>query len=135
MVKLFTLLFICSVLIGCDRFPGPVLRNEFPGDIKVTVTYDDGTRYSDTWASCLTVSIGSSAPGKFGMKETGVEINQITVEFNKKIVIDLDKESIQELVEKAQSKKAGKYWILNQSGVSFSANGNCSPIPLRNETS
>lgn len=132
--RIIAILLIYSSLIGCDHFPGPILRSEFPGDIKVFVDYEDGTRYTDTWGPCLTVSIGSSAPGRFGMEATGVEIKQIRVEFNGKTQIDLNKDSIRELIEKAQKEKAGAYWVLNQSGISFSKSRDCALRPSEEKT-
>jgi len=123
----FFILLTCTLVSGCDHFPGPVLRNEFPGEIKVSIIYDDGRQYSEKWPPCKTVFAGSTTIGRFGIDPAGIDITKIIVEFSGKTEINLNKEAIQELTEKEKRKRAGKYWVLNQSGINFSTSGKCSP--------
>ncbi len=123
--KITSILLSCSVLFGCDSFPGPTLRNEFPAEIKISVMYNDGTIYSENWPSCKTVSVGASKVGRFGVESKEADISRITIEYEKKIEIDLDKEAIEKLLEKAGKEKGYPIWVLNSSGIHFSTDREC----------
>lgn len=126
MKSILSTLFACFVLFGCDSYPGPSLRNEFPGEIKVSVNYDDGSHYSENWPSCRTVAIGASEIGRFGLKARDVGVKSITVEYAGKIKLDLDKQALVQLLQRASEEKGDPIWILDPDGVHFSRQSECS---------
>ncbi|MDO6709000.1 hypothetical protein [Photobacterium sp. 1_MG-2023] len=124
--KMMSLLLICALLFGCDSFPGPSLRNEFPTEIKVSIIYGDRTKYSETWPSCRTVSVGASEIGRFGVRSKDVGIDRIVVEVENKVEINLDKEAIDKLLESSTKEKGYPVWVLDGSGIHFSTHRECS---------
>ena len=126
--KVFPILLVCVTLFGCDSFPGPTLRNEFPAEINISVTYDDGSNYSEIWPSCRTVSIGASEMGNFGTRARNVGVNRITVEFAGKVEIDLDKKAIDQLLKRASEEQGYPVWVLDNTGIHFSRDRECSLI-------
>lgn len=120
------MLVCCIAIVGCDSFPGPVLRNEFPIEINVSILYADGTSHSEVWAPCRTVYIGASEVGRFGMRSKDVAVDEITIEVDHEVVHRFDKETIEDLHEKANEKRGHLIWILDRSGVRFSSDRECS---------
>ena len=113
-------------LVGCDSFPGPVLRSEFPADVQVSIFYDDGTTHSELWPSCRTVSIGAVAPGKFGLKAKAVSVEKITIEVGDRVVHSFEKEHIDKLLEKAENEEGHPIWAFDSSGIRFTTERSCS---------
>lgn len=119
-------LLACIAIVGCDSFPGPVLRNEFPTEVKVSILYADGTRYSEVWPPCRTVSIGATEVGRFGMRAKDVAVDDITIEVKDEVVHRFDKEALEALLEKANEKRDHPIWVLDRSGIRFSTDRECS---------
>ena len=120
MMKKYILLFVILVIAGCDSFPGPVLRNEFPTEIEVSVLYEDGTRFSEIWPSCRTVSIGATEAGVLGAKNKGMSIEQITIKAGSIVIHNYDKVEIKKLLKKADDEAGYPIWIIEPSGIRFS---------------
>lgn len=127
MIKFSVLVVLtCIVLTSCDSYPGPVLRNEFPVDIKVSVLYGDGSMFTEQWPSCRTVSIGLTKMGRVGLKDTGESVDQILVEIDNMIVHTFDKGEISQLLEQANAESGYPIWVLDATGIWFSNSRDCS---------
>jgi len=126
MIRRIIYLLVCVVIVGCDSFPGPVLRNEYSTEIKVTILYDDGTRYSESWPPCRTVSIGATEVGRFGLKEKSVSVDEITIESENEVVQRFDKKTIDALLKKAIENQGHPIWVVDSSGIRFSTDKKCS---------
>lgn len=116
-------LMVCIAIVGCDSFPGPVLRNEFPTEITVSILYGDGTRASGVWPPCREVFIGANEVGRFGMRKKEVSIDEITIELDE-VVRRYDKEAIEVLLKKAND-QVYPTWVLDSSGIRFSTDREC----------
>lgn len=121
------ILAISAALFGCDSFPGPALRNEFPTAVNATIQYGDGTVHSGTWSSCQAVFVGASEAGRFGMRQKeNVDIDRIAIEVENRVEIDLDKNEIDELLKRERQEGGHRFWVLDGSGIHFSADDECS---------
>jgi len=126
MIKKIIFLLVCVVLAGCDRFAGPVLRNELPTEVKLFVLYSDGTRASDTLPHCDTILVGISEVGNFGMRpKKNVSIDEITIESEKEVIFRFDKEAIGDLLRLEKQRPDAVYWVLDSSGITFSSSDKC----------
>lgn len=123
------LLFICIsiLLIGCDHFPGPNVRNEFPTQVKITISYSDGMTFSHEWPSCRVLKLGAMETGKWGVKpKEGISIDKIIVEAEGKVVHRLNKVAINTLIEKTKEQRGYPIWVIDSSGIRFSTDRECS---------
>ena len=122
--RLFLLLF-CVGISGCDRWNGPSIRNEFPNDIQVTISYEDGKIFSGIWPPCRTTLIGATEIGRFGVKQKNIMINSIVVESKEKIIHSFDMVFIDNLVQKEKESRKYLAWVLDHEGIHLSKNGKC----------
>lgn len=87
------------ILAGCDNFPGPSVRSEFPENVLLSISYSDGKKFSHDWMPCQTMHLGATETGKWGIKSQGnVFVERIVIEKNGVTVHDLDQKKIKEIV-------------------------------------
>lgn len=124
----YLLLFCISIfLIGCDQFPGPNVRSEFPNPVRISITYSDGNTFSHEWPSCRVLGLGAMGVGRFGVKEKeGVSINQIVIESEGKVVHRFDKTTIDAFIEKEKREGGHPIWVIDEAGIRFSKDNECS---------
>lgn len=124
MIKHYIVLLLLLVTVGCDVYPGPVLRNEFGTEIEVSVAYGDGVIYSQIWPNCEKVSVGALELTRWGYRAKDVPIQQITVSVDNREVLIFDQSEIEALFK--ESREAGHAtWVLEPSGVQFSYQSEC----------
>lgn len=117
-------LTLTLLMIGCDEFPGPTLRNELNEQIMVKITYSDGSEHSGTWPPCMTVSVGRSEIGKFGIKDKAVGIERVVFILSNQKNIDMNKHDIEEIIKK-QPVSGYFFWVIDKSGVHISTEKEC----------
>jgi hypothetical protein len=123
------LLFFCIFigLVGCDQFTGPTIRNEFPVVVNLTVTYSDGTVFSEAWPSCRLINLGATEVGKWGVKpKKGVFVEEVLVKAEEKVVHRFDKSAIDNFAKKAKELDKHLIWVVDSLGISFTKNKQCS---------
>ena len=124
MIKHYIVLLLLLVTVGCDVYPGPVLRNEFGTEIEISVAYGDGVIDSQIMPTCVNVSVGALELTGWGYRPTNVPIQQITVSVDNREILNFDQREIEALLK--ESKEAGHaIWVLEPSGVRFSYQSEC----------
>jgi hypothetical protein len=126
LINKHVLLLMILAVAGCDTFPGPVLRNEFPSDIRVSVLYEDGGKFSEVWPSCRVVAIGAADAGLLGAKDKGVSIERIVITVDNNVIHSFDKVEVKKLIQKADEKYDYPIWVLEPSGIRFTNQYECS---------
>ena len=97
------LLMTCIVIFtfGCDHFPGPNVRSEFPGQVKLKILYSDGNIFSHDWPPCRIFGLGAMSVGRFGVRaKKNVSIEEIIIESKGEIIHRFGKTMINSLIEK-----------------------------------
>ena len=117
--------YVCFLLAGCDHFPGPPVRSEFPDTVKITINYDDGTTSSQLWQPCLNVQAGASEVGRFGMKARQTNIESITIEKNARVLLVVPESEIKSLYAKTEVSREYLYWVVRPDGIHLTADENC----------
>ena len=121
------LLCVCVLLVACDQFPGPNFRSEFTTPVKLTITYSDGETFSHEWPSCRVFGLGAMGVGRFGVKpKEDVTIELVVIESEGKVVHRFDKTTINSLLEKEKAEGNYPIWVIDESGIHFSTDRECS---------
>lgn len=122
-------LLACCVgltLIGCDQFPGPDIRSEFPTHTNIIVSYSDGNVFSHDWPSCDVYLLGAMEIGRWGVKpREGVSIDEIIIEAEGKVIHRFDKAAIDNLINEAEKMPGYLIWVADNSGIRFSTEREC----------
>ncbi|MDE2983138.1 MAG: hypothetical protein OXU69_00410 [Gemmatimonadota bacterium] len=114
------------LLVGCDRFPGPVVRNEFPTVAHITVSYSDGETWTLELPSCHSVHLGAVEVGRWGLRpQEGVFIDEVVVEVEGDVVHRIEKTVIDRFIEKASEQQDYPVWAIDRSGIRFAAETEC----------
>ena len=120
------LFFISLLLIGCDQFPGPNIRSEFPVHTKITISYSDRTISSHDWPPCREYFLGAYEIGRWGVKpKEGVTIDQINIEADGKVIHRFDKAAIDGFIDEAEKQPGYPVWVVDDSGFRFSTEKEC----------
>jgi hypothetical protein len=126
MVK-YLLLCLMIFVGGCDHFPGPNVRSEFPAQVKLTISYNNGKLFSHEWPPCQVLGLGAVEVGKLGIKpDKNIIINSITIESEGRVVHHFDKSIIDLYIEKEKNEDGHPIWIIDESGIHFSSSSECS---------
>ena len=128
MTRRFGLLCISVLaLVGCDHFPGPGVRNEFPAPAHITVSYTDGETWTNELQPCESMLLGAVEAGRWGMQpKKGVSINELTITVEGEVVHRFDKTTIDRLIEKEREQPGSPVWVVDRSGIRFSTEKECS---------
>lgn len=116
--------YACSLLAGCDHFPCPPVRSEFPDKVKITINYDDGTTSSQLWQPCLSVQAGASEIERFGMKARRTDIENITIEKHARFILVVPESEIKSLYAKTEASREYLYWVVRPDGVNLMVDEN-----------
>ncbi|MEX2963912.1 hypothetical protein [Microbulbifer sp. TYP-18] len=120
------LLIACIFIFGCDHFPGPNIRSEFPKQVKLKISYSDGNIFSYDWPPCRVFGLGAMEVGRFGVREKNVSIEEIIIESEGKVIHRFGEAMINSLLEKEKIENNYPIWIIDESGIHFSTDVECS---------
>jgi hypothetical protein len=102
---LLTLYFV--ILSGCyDHFHGPSIRNGFGENVSITVIYADGETMRHDWPSCSETFIGKD-----------IEIHSLRLSKGGRELYLLNREEIQQLIEKENSLDGYSVWEFSYDGI------------------
>ena len=127
MMRSLLFFWISIFLAGCDQFPGPNVRSEFPTQVQISISYSDGNTFSHEWPPCRVLGLGAMGVGRLGVKEKeGVSIDQIVIETEGKVVHRFDKAMIDSFIDKEKRDGGHPVWVIDKSGIRLSRDRECS---------